>query len=249
MRIFLKFYHINPLALERLNDQLRRIDFGLRQMVIEASSNGLRARFTHEGLDHDIFWNEESAGTKSFVGVFPLVFFALETGSIATIDELECNLHPKLVYEIVQWFYDRNTNKHQAQLLFTAHDTRLSAGFEEGAGVFHRKIRKWRNQNLWSQRYFRGCGVSPIWRKNTWLGYWVRFPTSVNRYGAQQNIPNPPKKTFWVACEGKGEMAFVAWLNQLAKENRKPVHLRICRHGGWFAKIYVRKGEQKTCRS
>ncbi|MBU3654741.1 MAG: ATP-binding protein [Alphaproteobacteria bacterium] len=135
----LKFYHINPLALERLNDQLRRIDFGLRQMVIEASSNGLRARFTHEGLDHDIFWNEESAGTKSFVGVFPLVFFALETGSIATIDELECNLHPKLVYEIVQWFYDKNTNKHQAQLLFTAHNTSFLQDLEKEQVFFTEK--------------------------------------------------------------------------------------------------------------
>jgi hypothetical protein len=135
----LKFYHRNPIALERLNDQLRRIDFGLRQMVVEASSTGLQARFTHEGLDHGIFWNEESAGTRSFIGVFPLVLFALETGSIATIDELESNLHPKLVSEIIQWFYDKNTNKHRAQLFFTAHNTSFLQDLEKDQVFFTEK--------------------------------------------------------------------------------------------------------------
>lgn len=135
----LKFYHGNPLALERLNDQLRRIDFGLHKMVVEASSNGLQARFTHEGLDHDIFWNQESAGTRSFISIFPLVLFALETGSIATIDELESNLHPILVSEIVQWFYDKDINKYRAQLLFTAHNASFLQDLEKEQVFFTEK--------------------------------------------------------------------------------------------------------------
>ncbi|MBU3654742.1 MAG: RloB domain-containing protein [Alphaproteobacteria bacterium] len=57
--------------------------------------------------------------------------------------------------------------------------------------------------------------------------------------------PIPPKKTFWVACEGKGEMAFVAWLNQLAKENRKPVHLESADMGGGSQKSMLEKANRK----
>jgi hypothetical protein len=135
----LKFYHENPLALEGLNDQLRRIDLGLRQMVVEASSTGLQARFTHEGLHHDIFWDQESEGTRSFISIFPLVFFALETGSIVIIDELERNLHPKLVSEIVQWFYDKDINKYRAQLFFTAHNTSFLQDLEKEQVFFTEK--------------------------------------------------------------------------------------------------------------
>jgi hypothetical protein len=53
------------------------------------------------------------------------------------------------------------------------------------------------------------------------------------------------KQRFWVACEGNAEMAFVAWLNQLAKENRTPVHLEsINMKGGSQESMLKKAGKQ-----
>jgi hypothetical protein len=55
----------------------------------------------------------------------------------------------------------------------------------------------------------------------------------------------PPRKAFWVACEGKGEMAFVAWLNLLARENGKPVHLEPANMGGGSQESMLEKARRK----
>ncbi|MBU3655906.1 MAG: ATP-binding protein [Alphaproteobacteria bacterium] len=136
---YFEFYFNNKNALDSLNRQLQRIDIGLKEMMIETTSNGLIARFKHDGLSQDIYWFSESSGTRSFVENFPLLWVALETGSIATIDELESNLHPILVSEIVQWFYDKDINKYRAQLLFTAHNASFLQDLEKEQVFFTEK--------------------------------------------------------------------------------------------------------------
>ena len=53
------------------------------------------------------------------------------------------------------------------------------------------------------------------------------------------------KQRFWVACEGNAEMAFVAWLNQLAKENRTPVHLESINMKGGSQESMLEKARRK----
>jgi hypothetical protein len=53
------------------------------------------------------------------------------------------------------------------------------------------------------------------------------------------------KQRFWVACEGNAEMAFVAWLNQLAKENGRPVHLESVNMKGGSQESMLEKARRK----
>ena len=122
---WLKFLAENPVYMEQLNRELRRLDVGLEEMSIAQGNVGLFATFKHFGLDAPIFMNEESAGTRRFIDIFPRIHNTLETGSVAIFDEIDADMHPLLMPEIFRWFNDPIRNPHCAQLFFTAHNPAL----------------------------------------------------------------------------------------------------------------------------
>lgn len=70
-------------------------------------------------------FEEESDGTqKLFAFAGPWVD-VLENGYVLFVDELHSKLHPKLVEFLVRLFHDNKTNPHNAQLVFTTHETSI----------------------------------------------------------------------------------------------------------------------------
>ncbi|HVU16257.1 MAG TPA: ATP-binding protein [Candidatus Didemnitutus sp.] len=69
------------------------------------------------------FRKHESSGTQRLAGLIGLVLYALKTGGVFLVDELECSLHPLLIREIVLLFKRRRHNPKGAQLIFTTHNT------------------------------------------------------------------------------------------------------------------------------
>jgi hypothetical protein len=122
---WLSVYAQDQECLEQLNRELRRIDVGLESMSIEQGSQGLFAKFKHSGLDEFIPLKEESAGTRRFIEIFLRLHYALKLGSIAIIDELDHELHPLLLPELLRWFSDPSRNPLGAQLFFTAYNPAL----------------------------------------------------------------------------------------------------------------------------
>ncbi len=57
--------------------------------------------------------------------ILPEVLKNLEQGGLLCIDELDTKLHPLLFKRIVDLYKDRETNKNNAQLIYTAHSTFL----------------------------------------------------------------------------------------------------------------------------
>lgn len=136
---WLSVYAADKSCLERLNRELRRFDVGLESMLIEQGDQGLFAKFQHVGLDGFIFLLEESAGTQRFIEIFPRLHYVLETGSVAIIDELDTDLHPLLLPELLRWFSDPERNPHGAQLFFTAHNPALLDELEKEQVFFTEK--------------------------------------------------------------------------------------------------------------
>lgn len=137
---WLAIYANNKKCLDRLNQELRRIDVGLESMSIEIGNQGTPfAKFKHSGLDGDIYFVEESSGTQRFIETFPLIHFALETGSIAIIDELDNDFHPLLLPELFRWFNDPMRNPYAAQLFFTAHNPAILDELEKEQVFFVEK--------------------------------------------------------------------------------------------------------------
>lgn len=127
-------------CLERLNRELRRFDIGLESMSIEQRGQELIAKFHHIGLNSPIFYQEESKGTQRFIEIFWRLFYALEFGSVAIIDELDIELHPLLLPEIFRWFNDPKRNQFGAQLLFTAHNVAVLDDLKKEQVYFTEKL-------------------------------------------------------------------------------------------------------------
>lgn len=69
--------------------------------------------------------SEESDGTQKLFAFAGPWIDALAHGYILFIDELHDNLHPRLVQFLVQLFHNAETNPHNAQLVFTTHETSI----------------------------------------------------------------------------------------------------------------------------
>ena len=66
---------------------------------------------------------EESQGTQKLFRSAGGFLKVLSTGAVVLIDEIENSLHPKIVRFLVEQFQNPEVNKHNAQLIFSTHDT------------------------------------------------------------------------------------------------------------------------------
>lgn len=73
---------------------------------------------------------DESRGSQVLFGLLGVLLAALHSGSTVVIDELDRSIHPLVLKSLVSLFTDRTYNKHNAQLIFTAHNTELLDGDE-----------------------------------------------------------------------------------------------------------------------
>jgi len=69
--------------------------------------------------------DDESDGTQKLFSFAGPWLDALDQGNILFIDELHDNLHPKVVKFLVDLFHNPRTNKNNAQLIFTTHETSI----------------------------------------------------------------------------------------------------------------------------
>lgn len=68
------------------------------------------------------FMTEESDGTKVVAALIGVCLWALETGRMLFVDELDRSLHPFILTSLIRLFKSKRYNKTNAQLIFTAHD-------------------------------------------------------------------------------------------------------------------------------
>lgn len=131
--------------LPKLRSLLKNADFGICDVKFSEegtpSQIGRNRRFLlKHAVDDEFSWldlADESSGTQTLFRIAPELFDVLETGGILLVDELEDSLHPLLGLAIVNMFNSPELNPHNAQLLFTTHDTNL-LGTALGEPVFRR---------------------------------------------------------------------------------------------------------------
>jgi uncharacterized protein len=115
-------YETNESLLSSLNRRIRLLDLGLVEVKVDHLQGEPHLTFVHRSLDHPLHWIQESRGTRQFLEIFPILDVALQSGSVALVDELDTAIHPLLLPEILSWFQDPLENPHNAQLFFCAHN-------------------------------------------------------------------------------------------------------------------------------
>lgn len=68
---------------------------------------------------------DESDGTKHLMALAPAIEKTLASGGTLIVDELEKEMHPLLVEDIVSRYQSKDINKTGAQIIFTTHNTEL----------------------------------------------------------------------------------------------------------------------------
>lgn len=121
----LQYYQANPTMLASVNTDLASIDLGIHSMSIAQGSNGPVATFRHDGLSRDVPLMLESHGTRQFLQIYPYLASVLQFGGIAVIDELDLAIHPRVLPEILRWFYSSERNPRSAQLWMTCQNASL----------------------------------------------------------------------------------------------------------------------------
>lgn len=124
---------IDPPESTNLRDLLRAADVGIADFRVsnprgnKSGADQRRIELRHD-VGEDDAWlplEQESAGTRALFRLGPAVIRALASGTPLVVDELESSLHPLIALEVVRLFNDPDANPHDAQLLFTTHDTNL----------------------------------------------------------------------------------------------------------------------------
>lgn len=120
-----KYYNSNSQVFDNLRKTIRMMDLGIEDIELIRTNSGLEAKFKHSGHDVPLSYIFESDGTKNFYCLFPAINYALESGGVAIMDEIDRDIHPLLLPEIVGWFHDPETNQHNAQLVMSCHNATL----------------------------------------------------------------------------------------------------------------------------
>lgn len=72
-----------------------------------------------------IHLSEESQGTQRLFSYAGPILDVLQKGCILIVDELDSSLHPKMVRFLIDLIRNPALNQHQAQMIFSTHDTSL----------------------------------------------------------------------------------------------------------------------------
>ncbi|MEU7477331.1 AAA family ATPase [Lentzea sp. NPDC042327] len=123
-----EFLSNQPSEHSRAVELVRAADFGITDLVVanvRRPDGELRPTLIVAHGGFGLFLGDESAGTRSWLGLLPTVLTTLRTGGTLVIDEIDASLHPLLAARLVALFHDGEVNQAGAQLIFTTHDATL----------------------------------------------------------------------------------------------------------------------------
>lgn len=105
-------------------------DQPLRGLIVKGMEGKevAEVHFSHgvmEGRDVLFDMDDESGGTQKLFALAGPWLDVLDKGWVLFVDELDTSLHPLLMRHLVALFNDPATNRHNAQLVFSTHDTSI----------------------------------------------------------------------------------------------------------------------------
>jgi AAA15 family ATPase/GTPase len=124
---------ITDISLEKKEFSMEDLPAEMPQSIKEEIAKDLKGKkltrvfFMHPSSDNDedvsLELTEESAGTRKLFALAGPWLDVLEKGLVFFVDELDTSLHPLLIRFLLNLLHSPETNRHNAQLVFTTHDT------------------------------------------------------------------------------------------------------------------------------
>jgi AAA15 family ATPase/GTPase len=135
---FVKRADVGIVGMEIKPDDEQKIDIPEKFLQVQALLNDVSVEevkkellsveryiwdFKHSAVKGERILKRESKGTKVYCGHLLNFIPAFLNGGVFIIDELEKNLHPCIVRDIIKSFHNKDINRAGAQLVFSTHDT------------------------------------------------------------------------------------------------------------------------------
>lgn len=124
---------ITDISLEKKEFSMEDLPAEMPQKIKEEIAKDLKGKkmtrllFMHPSSDNDedvaLDFDEESAGTRKLFELAGPWLDDLDKGLVFFVDELDTSLHPLIVRFLLSLLHNPETNRHNAQLVFTTHDT------------------------------------------------------------------------------------------------------------------------------
>ena len=124
---------ITDISLEKKEFSMDDLPPDIPQSIKEEIARDLKGKkltqvlFMHpssdNGEDVSIEFDEESAGTQKLFALAGPWLDVMDNGLVLFVDELDTSLHPIMVRFLLNLFHNPEANRHNAQLVFTTHDT------------------------------------------------------------------------------------------------------------------------------
>lgn len=175
-----EFFYSHPELKERVELLLSKYDIGFGAFTkheVQEDKPVYRIEHRFGSNVFELPLEYESSGTKQTIVILRYVLKALSEGGIAVIDELDANLHPEIVEELISMFTSKDLNPLSAQIIFSSHTPTILATLDKYQITFVEK-----NED----------GQSEVWRLDSVKGvrpddnYYAKYIAGA--YGAVPNI-------------------------------------------------------------
>lgn len=108
----------------RVIQLMKRIDIHIDDIIVESKkAQEFDIYFVRDEVYSHL--GEESKGTEDIFFLLRIILGCLDFGGLFIFDEINSSFHSKISRFIVDLFQNPNTNKTNAQLIFTSHDSSL----------------------------------------------------------------------------------------------------------------------------
>lgn len=175
----IEFFYDNPVLKDQVELLLSKYDLGFgafkKHEAQEKTFFGIVHQF--EGGSFELPLEYESSGTKQAIIILRYILSALAYGGVAVIDELDANLHPEIVEELIAMFTSKELNPLSAQILFSSHTPTILSTLDKYQITFVEK---------------NDLGQSEVWRLDSVKGvrtddnYYAKYIAGA--YGAVPDI-------------------------------------------------------------
>lgn len=130
-KTIIQLFEENPGLMAWGKKRIQSSDLGIHGFDIRSLSGKKVVFFKHHGLDVPVLEHFESSGTKNLFHLLPQIYFALNRGIPAVLDEVDGDLHVDIAVEVLNDFRSRETNTNDAQLFVTSHNVGLLDDLEK----------------------------------------------------------------------------------------------------------------------
>ena len=130
----IEYYQKNPEIKVKAEEILSKFDLGLSKINIrKVETEDKKVVYIPTGAHKYVDSREEfllpfryeSAGTKNLLLLLRTILAVLQGGGVAVLDEMDNDLHPLMIPEIINLFISKTYNPRNAQLLFSTHSVQV----------------------------------------------------------------------------------------------------------------------------